>query len=38
MGNQSLSQWTETDNRQDNLYKVNMLSETVRAIGSILND
>ena len=42
MGNQSLSQRAETDkekltdNRQDQLYKVTMLSETARAIGSIL--
>ena len=44
MGNQSLPQRTETDkkkltdNRQDQLYKVTMLSEKVRAIGSILID
>jgi len=31
MGNQSLSQRTERDNRQDQLYKVTMLSEKVRA-------
>ena len=31
MGNQSLSQRTEIDNRQDQLYKVTMLSEQVRA-------
>jgi hypothetical protein len=36
MGNQSLSQRTEIDNRQDQLYKVTMLSEKVRAIGSVL--
>ena len=36
MGNQSLSQRTEIGNRQDELYKVTMLSEKVRAIGSVL--
>ncbi len=36
MANQSLSQRTETDNRQDQIYKVTMLSEKVRAIGSVL--
>ena len=36
MGNQSLSQPAEIDNRQDELYKVTMLSEKVRAIGSVL--
>jgi hypothetical protein len=34
MGNQSLPQRTEIDNRQDQIYKVTMLSEKVRAIGS----
>ncbi len=44
MANQSLSQRTETDkekltdNRQDQLYEVTMLSEKVKAIGSVLID